>query len=105
MISAKIQGHAERTDEGGRRREEREKGCNEEDQRKRKRERERDGDKVEKGEEGREERGRSSASFVTSSGLVSAETKRGVGEATHSSEKIMQTVRKRRSIPKVRVRA
>lgn len=69
------------------------------------RERERDGDKVEKGEEGREERGRSSASFVTSSGLVSAETKRGVGEATHSSEKIMQTVRKRRSIPKVRVRA
>lgn len=40
MISAKIQGHAERTDEGGRRREEREKGCNEEDQRKRKRERE-----------------------------------------------------------------
>lgn len=67
--------------------------------------RKRDGEKVEKEEEGREERGRSSASFVTSSSLVSAETKRGVGEATHSSEKIMQTVRKRRSIPKVRVRA
>lgn len=71
----------------------------------RERQRKRDGEKVEKEEEGREERGRSSASFVTSSSLVSAETKRGVGEATHSSEKIMQTVRKRRSIPKVRVRA
>lgn len=45
MISAKIQGHAERTDEGGRRREEREKGCNEEVQRKRERDRDRQTDR------------------------------------------------------------